>query len=389
MAINAVLIDGRIHDPVARLWAQAERIRAYLADRRSDNDVAMAIKGAAALSSPRRSPAYGSTSWRWMIALLWSRREQRASITSLAWSRSSRTPRRPVRRPPPTPRKPAPRLIYLVTEDWYFISHRLPMARAARDAGFEVHVATRVDRHGTAIEAEGFHLHPISWRRGSLDPRDLIRVVREVRTLYRSLKPDLAHHVALPATVVGSLAAIGLPVACLNAMTGLGTMFISDTAKLRVTRAVLTQVLRRLLRRSRSAVLVQNDDDYAMIERLGVDRRRIALIPGSGVDTDAMMPSPEPPGAVTVAFVGRLVESKGIRTLVAAHQRLSQRGRDIRAVDCRPAGPGKSGLDSAAGDRSLEQATPMSAISASSRISRRSGPPRISRCCPPIARDCR
>ena len=74
------------------------------------------------------------------------------------------------------------RIIYLVTEDWYFISHRLPMARAARDAGFEVHVATRVDRHGAAIEAEGFHLHPISWRRGSLDPRDLVRVVREVRT---------------------------------------------------------------------------------------------------------------------------------------------------------------------------------------------------------------
>src|SRR5215472_660043 len=100
----------------------------------------------------------------------------------------------------------APRVIYLVTEDWYFMSHRLPMARAARAAGFEVHVATRVDRHGKAIEGEGFHLHPISWRRGSLDPRDLLRVVREVRQLYRRVTPDLAHHVALPATIVGTLA---------------------------------------------------------------------------------------------------------------------------------------------------------------------------------------
>src|SRR6478752_3079826 len=62
----------------------------------------------------------------------------------------------------------APRVIYLVTEDWYFISHRLPMARAARNAGFEVHVATCIDRHGAAIEAEGFHLHPVAWRRGSM-----------------------------------------------------------------------------------------------------------------------------------------------------------------------------------------------------------------------------
>src|SRR5207245_581515 len=131
--------------------------------------------------------------------------------------------------------------------DWYFVSHRLPMARAARDAGFEVHVATRLDRHGTAIEAEGFRVHPISWHRGSLDPRDLIRVVGEVRKLYRALSPDLAHHVALPATVAGSLAAIGLPVACVNAMTGLGTMFVSDTAKVRMARRLLDPALRMLL----------------------------------------------------------------------------------------------------------------------------------------------
>jgi glycosyltransferase involved in cell wall biosynthesis len=224
------------------------------------------------------------------------------------------------------------RVIYLVTEDWYFMSHRLPMARAARDAGFEVHVATRVDRHGATIEAEGFHLHPISWRRGSLDPRDLVRVVREVRRLYRNIKPDLAHHVALPATVVGSLAATGLPIVCLNAMTGLGTMFTSDTVKVRLVRTALTLALRRLLNRARSTILVQNLDDRAVIERLGVDGARIALIPGSGVDIEKMTPKPEPPGPVIVAFVGRLVESKGVRTLLAAHERLSQRGHPIQLL---------------------------------------------------------
>jgi glycosyltransferase involved in cell wall biosynthesis len=87
-----------------------------------------------------------------------------------------------------------------------------------------------------------------------------------------------------------------------------------------------------LLNRSRAAVLVQNLDDRAVMERLGVEGARIALIPGSGVDIDAMMPSPEPVGAVTLAFVGRLVASKGIRTLLAAHERLGQRGRDIRLL---------------------------------------------------------
>jgi glycosyltransferase involved in cell wall biosynthesis len=156
--------------------------------------------------------------------------------------------------------------------------------------------------------------------------------VLDVRELYRQLKPNLAHHVALSAAVVGSLAAIGLPIVCLNAMTGLGTMFTDDTAKVRIARPVLRLALRALLDRSRAAVLVQNEDDRAVIERLGVAPARIALIPGSGVDVEALVPAPEPLGPITMAFVGRLVASKGIRTVLAAHERLGQRGRDIRLL---------------------------------------------------------
>jgi glycosyltransferase involved in cell wall biosynthesis len=236
-----------------------------------------------------------------------------------------------------------PRLVYLVTEDWYFTSHRLPMARSAQRAGFEVHVVTRVDRHGAPITAEGFHLHPVYWRRGSLDPRDLSRTIREIRSLYRRLEPRIAHHVALLPTIVGSLAALGQPIACLNAITGLGTTFTGGTIKLRATRLVLTAALRRLLTRARSEVLVQNADDRRAIERLGLDAARITLIPGSGVDIETLAPMPEPEGAITVAFVGRLLESKGLRTLVAAHELLQRRGRGVRLLIAGlpdPANPG-------------------------------------------------
>jgi mannose/cellobiose epimerase-like protein (N-acyl-D-glucosamine 2-epimerase family)/glycosyltransferase involved in cell wall biosynthesis len=334
VAVNAVLADGGVHDPVARLWAQAERIRAYLAQRCSDEDVAAAIKG---LRRFLATPTQGV--WFDQLGADDAFIPEPARATSLyhivgAVAELSRVlpPDVTTGSPAQTQRRGAPRVIYLVTEDWYFISHRLPMARAARNAGFEVHVATRIDRHGAAIKAEGFHLHPVAWRRGSLDPRDLVRTVHEVRKLYRQLKPDLAHHVALSAAVVGSLAAIGLPIICLNAMTGLGTMFTDDDAKVRIARPVLRMALRALLDRSRAAVLVQNEDDRAVIERLGVDRTRIALIPGSGVDVEALVPAPEPPGPMTMAFVGRLVASKGIRTLLAAHERLGQRGRDVRLL---------------------------------------------------------
>ena len=356
VVINAVLADGRGHDPTARLWAQAERIRAYLAHRHSGEEIAAAIAG---LRRFLATPTHGVWFDQLTADDTFVREPARATslyhIVGAVAELSAAFPEAAVADPPADRSdSTAPRVIYLVTEDWYFISHRLPMARAARAAGFEVHVATRVGRHRAAIEAEGFHLHPISWRRGSLDPRHLVRVVREVRRLYRSVRPDLAHHVALPATVVGSLAAAGLPVICLNAMTGLGTMFVSDAAKFRLARALLTLSLRKLLNRSRSAVLVQNLDDRAAIERLGVDGDRIALIPGSGVDIDRLGCTPEPGGAITVAFVGRLVEAKGTADPDGGARAPRQARPRYPPADRRASGSGEPDLNCAAGNRSLE-----------------------------------
>src|SRR5215510_4721403 len=174
------------------------------------------------------------------------------------------------------------KLLYLVSEDWYFVSHRIPMARAARRAGYEVHVATCVDECAVQITQEGFVLHPIRWRRGSLNPFRLLAAVLETRRLYRQLRPDLVHHVALVPALIGSLAALGLPLVRLNAIAGLGFAFTSDTAKARLIRPVARFLLGWLLRRADTMVLVQNPDDYAVVVRLGVPKTSIALIPGSG-----------------------------------------------------------------------------------------------------------
>jgi glycosyltransferase involved in cell wall biosynthesis len=219
-----------------------------------------------------------------------------------------------------------PRLLYVVTEDWFFLSHRLPMARAAQAAGFKVHVATNVADGAAAIAREGFVLHPVRFWRGRLSPVATIATILSLRRIHRAVAPDLVHHVALQPTILGSLAALGRRVARVNAITGLGYAFISVSAKARVMRAVIGILLRRLLDRDRSVALVQNPDDRDLLSGLGIAAERIVLIPGSGVDVVALTPMPEPPGAVTAAFVGRLLDDKGIRTLVAAHRLLRRNG---------------------------------------------------------------
>jgi glycosyltransferase involved in cell wall biosynthesis len=178
----------------------------------------------------------------------------------------------------------------------------------------------------------GFKLHPLAWRRGSTNPFDRLRLIADVRRLYRQLKPDLVHHVALEPSVIGSIASLGLGIQTLNALAGLGFIFTSRTPKALLTGFVVRHLMRFLLTRRDAAVLVQNEDDRAAVAALGVASKRVFLIAGSGVDADQLTPMPEPPEPITVGFVGRLLDDKGVRTLVAAHDVLERRGRPIRLL---------------------------------------------------------
>jgi len=224
------------------------------------------------------------------------------------------------------------RLLFVVTEDWYFLSHRLPMARAARAAGFEIHVATRVVDGAAAIRAEGFMLHPTPFVRGRISPLGTIATIRALRNVHRTVAPAIAHHVALQAALLGSLAALGRSVNCVNALTGMGYTFTSGRAKAQLLRPIVGALLRILFNRPRQMVLVQNPNDRDSMLSLGIAAERIALIPGSGVDVDAFQPMPEPQGPPTIAFVGRLLDDKGIHTLVRAHRLLRQRGSNVELL---------------------------------------------------------
>ena len=224
------------------------------------------------------------------------------------------------------------RLLYVANEDFAFLLNRLPMARAAREAGFEVHVATRVNKGAAAIEAEGFILHPIPFKRGELSPFAAIPTILALRRLEKKIKPQIVHHAGLQCCVYGSMAAFGRAIPQVNAITGLGYIFTSATWRTRLLRQSMRWLLPWLLNRKRSLVLVQNPDDRAALDDLGIEQERMVLIPGSGVDTDALQPLPEPQGPITFGFAGRLLTDKGIRALVAAHRILRNQGHDANLV---------------------------------------------------------
>jgi glycosyltransferase involved in cell wall biosynthesis len=237
--------------------------------------------------------------------------------------------------PDGTGRVAPPKLLFLVTEDWYFCSHRLPVARAARDAGFAVTVATRVRDHGEAIRAEGFALRPLGWKRRGDGMLGGLRAFAEIVRLYRAERPDILYHVALKPVVFGGIAARlafrrrARPV-LLSAVMGLGSSAAAAWRKRALGRALR-------LAAGRGRVIVQNPEDRAALAAFGFDPARIALIRGSGVDTSHFAalpepplpepPLPEPPGPeIAVALVGRMLRGKGVLDAVAAVRRLCAQG---------------------------------------------------------------
>lgn len=227
------------------------------------------------------------------------------------------------------------RLIFLVTEDWYFWSHRLPMARAARNAGFAVAVATRVAAHGERIRNEGFALYPLNWRREELGPWASLAAISEIYRLYRRERPALVHHVALKPALLGGIAALLARVpAVVSMIAGTGYGGINARWHIRWIGACLRLIWPFLLLRRNCRVIVQNEEDRRAITALRpAAAERVILIHGSGVDLDHFCPLPEPPlPPFVAAYVGRMIAIKGIATLVAAQQMLRKQGADVRLV---------------------------------------------------------
>jgi glycosyltransferase involved in cell wall biosynthesis len=218
------------------------------------------------------------------------------------------------------------------------------MARAARDAGYEVHVATRLKDGKAAIEREGFVPHALTWSRGSLSLAGSFSAIVELRRLLGQVQPDILHNISLKPVVLGSAASPARSRrAVVNSLTGLGTLFIGEAQVSGFARKLVRFALSRLLRRKRSLTVVQNPDDRAFVLGLGVAPAKVVLIPGSGVDTDKLTKLPEPPPPVSAAYVGRMLADKGVLTLIDAFSRVGKQGVALQlllAGDCDRENPG-------------------------------------------------
>ena len=243
--------------------------------------------------------------------------------------------------------------MFNVNVAWFLISHRLPIVRAARDNGFEVHVTADIDsdREVGVLEKEGMIFHRVRLRRGGLRPSEDLAYLARLRSIMKTVQPDLIHNVSVKPIVYGSLAAQTLGLRrVVNSISGLGYSFSGEGSR-RILARVARLAYRVALHRSDSRVIFQNPDDIETFAAARIIRpEQAVLIRGSGVDLDAFPFCREPDGTVTVVLPARMLRDKGVCEFAEASRLLRARGHNARFLlagmkdEANPAGMSASDL---------------------------------------------
>ena len=224
------------------------------------------------------------------------------------------------------------RLLITVNSAGSFISHRLPLALAARKEGYEVHVATSSGPDVDAILAAGLIHHVIPLSRSGMNLKSEFQTVVALFRLFVKVKPDVVHLVTIKPVLYGGISArmAGVP-GVVAAISGLGFVFMNSGIKVALVRLLVIQVYRRAFGKRNLKVIFQNPDDCAVImKQTGLQRSKVVMIRGSGVDLASFKVEPLPQGIPVVAMAARLLRDKGVHEFVEAATLLRRRGINAR-----------------------------------------------------------
>ena len=218
----------------------------------------------------------------------------------------------------------AKRLIYIVSEDWVFVSHRLTLAKQAIKDGYDVTAITNISNHEDVLLSAGLKVFNINFHRSFKRPFSDVHSIYQLIKLFRLLKPEVIHNIGLKISLISSIAAFiaRVPVV-INAYTGLGYVFSSNDMLARVIRLLLNSPLKYLNHRASTWVVFQNEDDEALFENSNlINKERTLLIKGSGVDVNEFPFSDELPGQLKVMLASRLLWDKGVGEFIEASRQL-------------------------------------------------------------------
>jgi len=226
------------------------------------------------------------------------------------------------------------KVVLFANTEWYLYNFRRSLAVALREAGYEVLLVSPAGPYAAHLRALGFRWVAAPMQRRSLNPLREASLVLWLARLFRRERVDLVHGFTIKSAVYGSLAArlAGVP-ARVNAVAGMGYVFVNNDLRARLLRPAVRALMRLALGGTGARLVLQNPDDVALFrEARLIDEDRIRLIPGSGVDCSRFRAAGvrahgEP---LRVLLAARLLWDKGLAEYVEAARMLRAERRSVR-----------------------------------------------------------
>jgi glycosyltransferase involved in cell wall biosynthesis len=226
------------------------------------------------------------------------------------------------------------KLLIVVGSLKHFVSHYLPLARAAQVAGYEVHVAGPISIETAILKTENFYHHAIPLSRRSINLYTEIKTLLALLHLYNTLRPDVVHHFTIKPAIYGGIAARLTKVkAVVTTITGTGYVFVAHGLKPALLRFFLQPIYRFALNHENIRIIFQNktNQEYFLSEQMAKVANSV-LVRGAGVDMQQFAMLPEPAGVVTIILASRMLWDKGVGEFIKAAQQLQQENIKARFV---------------------------------------------------------
>ena len=226
------------------------------------------------------------------------------------------------------------RLLIVVNVDWFFCSHRLPIALGALRKGYEVHIATTFtsSAYKELLTDYGFYLHGLTIDRSGKSLSSFLKNLFQIYRILRTLKPDIVHLVTIQPVLLGGLAAKAARVRrVVFAISGLGHVFLACSPLAKIRQVLVEKLYQYALSIKQRAVVLQNPADQSSLSRLcSLSAQESYLIPGSGVDLSVFSCRSFSEAQPVVLMASRLLATKGVREFVEAASDLKKRGHSAQ-----------------------------------------------------------
>jgi glycosyltransferase involved in cell wall biosynthesis len=222
------------------------------------------------------------------------------------------------------------KIILFANTDWYLYNFRLALAQMLHEQGHEVVMVSPPGEYVSRLEEAGFRWISFSLARRGINPFNEWGTIHRLESLYRQEKPDIVHHFTIKCVLYGSIAARRTGIsAVVNAITGLGYVFVNQDLEARLLRPLIKSFYRYALKGTQ--VIFENPDDQKMFLEMGLLKPdQVNLILGTGVDTGQFVPLGEPDNIPLVAMPSRMLWDKGVGDFVEAGAILRKSGMNAR-----------------------------------------------------------